>query len=297
MNWKKALIVAPLSLSILVPTVAAGSGVANAAEKSEQPDATTPATNLRATLGRLLSEHGTLAILAMRKGYEDPGSKDFQAAAAELADNTDALAAAIGSVYGDKAAAAFKDMWSSHIGYFVQYVKGTVKEDEAMKQEALDQLSQYRQEFSEFISNATGGRVAADALAKGLQEHVWQLIDAFNAYVDGNYEKAFNLQYEARHHLYMTAKGLSAAIVQQFPEKFNGTMAVTPAANLREKLALDFGGHVALAIEAMQNGIEGKDSAEIFKANAAALAEDTEKLTADVASVYGEEAAQKFKEM
>ncbi|HET7580783.1 MAG TPA: copper amine oxidase [Bacillales bacterium] len=297
MNWKKALIAVPLSAAILVPTAATELGNAGVANAASQPTSVTPAANLRATLGRLLSEHGTLAILAMRKGYEDPGSKDFQAAAAQLAQNTDDLAAAIGSVYGDKAAQAFKKMWSEHIGYFVEYVKGTVKHDKSMKQDALDNLSQYRQKFSQFISKATGGRVAADALAKGLQDHVWQLINAFNAYVDGDYAKAFKLQYQARQHLYMTAKGLSSAIVQQFPDKFNNTKAVTPASNLREKLALDFGGHVALAIEAMQNGIEGKDSAKVFQANAAALANDTDKLAADVASVYGDDAAQAFKKM
>lgn len=298
MNWKHALIVAPLSLSILVPTAAGigHSGVANAAESST-PTSVTPGADLRATLGRLLSEHGTLAILAMRKGYEDPSSKDFQAAAAQLAQNTDDLSKAIASVYGDDAGAAFKKMWSGHIGYFVDYTVATKKGDKEGQQKALDELDNYRQDFSKFIDGATGGRVAADALAKGLQEHVNQLISAFNAYVDGDYDKAFKIQYEARQHLFMTAKGLSAAITQQMPDKFNGTMAVTPASDLREELALNFGGHVALAIEAMQNGIEGQDSAKIFTANAAALATDTDKLAADVASVYGDDAGAAFKKM
>lgn len=297
MNWKKALIAVPLSAAILVPTAATEFGNAGIANAASKPTSVTPAANLRATLGRLLSEHGTLAMLAMRKGYEDPTSKDFQAAAAQLAQNTDDLAAAIGSVYGSSAAQAFKKMWSDHIGYFVEYVQGTDKKNKQMKQDALNHLSQYRQKFSQFISKATGGRVKADALGQMLQEHVNELIDGFNAYVNGDYQKAFQLQYTARQHLFMVAKGLSSAIVQQYPKKFNNTKAVTPASNLREQLALDFGGHVALAIEAMQNGIEGQKSAKVFQANAAALANDTDKLTADVKSVYGDAAAKKFKQM
>lgn len=297
MNWKKALIAVPLSAAILIPAAATDLGNAGIANAATKPTSITPAANLRATLGRLLSEHGTLAILAMRKGYEDPTSKDFQAVAAQLAQNTDDLAKAIGSVYGSSAAASFKKMWSDHIGYFVEYVKGTDKKNAQMKQDALNHLSQYRQKFSQFIDKATGGRVKADALAQMLQEHVNELVNAFNAYVKGDYQKAFQLQYTARQHLFMVAKGLSAAIVQQFPKKFNNTKAVTPASNLREQLALDFGGHVALAIEAMQNGIEGQKSAKIFQANAAALANDTDKLAADVKSVYGAAAAAQFKKM
>ncbi|GAE93905.1 hypothetical protein JCM21714_3020 [Gracilibacillus boraciitolerans JCM 21714] len=159
---------------------------------ASKPTVSTPATDLRATLGTLLSEHGNLAIIAMRKGIE--GAEDFEAASAQLNENTQALSGAIGSVYGEEAGAAFEKMWSEHVGYFVQYVQGTAEEDEEKKQAALDELSQYRKDFSAFLETATEGRVEADALAEGLQEHVNQLIGAFDAYVAGDYEEAFNMQ-------------------------------------------------------------------------------------------------------
>lgn len=291
MNWKKALVVAPMSAAILF---SANGGLVNA-ESMEKPTVSNAAVDLRATLGTLLSEHGNLAVIAMRKGIE--GAEDFDAAAAQLNDNTHALADAIASVYGEDAGKAFYDMWDAHIGYFVSYVQGTAKKDEAAKQAALDELSQYRKDFSAFLDKATEGRVEADALAEGLQTHVNQLISAFDAYVAGDYEKAFSQQAKAGSHLYMTAKGLSSAITSQFPEKFNNTKAVTPAADLRLTLNNILSGHVAFAITAMQNGIEGEESADIFKANAAQLAQNTDKLSAAIGSVYGDEAAAKFKEM
>lgn len=294
MKWKNVLAVVPLSAALMVPTFG-GYVSAESHAGHSQPTVETPAVELRATLGTLLSEHGNLAIITMRKGIE--GAEDFEAAKAQLNENTQALSDAIASVYGEKAGQAFKDMWSAHIGYFVQYVMGTAENDEAKKQEALDELSQYRKDFSAFLEKATEGRVEADALAEGLQTHVNQLITAFDAYVAGDYAKAFSAQADARSHLYMTAKGLSSAIVNQFPEKFENTMAVTPAADLRLALNDILSGHVAFAVTAMQNGIEGEESAEIFKANAAQLAENTDKFTKAIESVYGAEAAKKFETM
>lgn len=291
MNWKKVLIVAPLSATLLFST----NGGIVSAETAEKPTVSNAAVDLRATLGSLLSEHGNLAIIAMRKGIE--GADDFDAATAQLSENTQALSDAIASVYGKEAGKAFNDMWSAHVGYFVDYVKGTANEDEEAKQAALDELAQYRKDFSAFLEKATGGRAEADALAEGLQAHVNQLIGAFDSYVAGDYAKAFSQQAEARSHLYMTAKGLSSAITAQFPEKFNNKMAVTPSADLRLTLNDILSGHVAFAVTAMQNGIEGEESMEIFKANAAQLAANTDKLTGAIESVYGAEAADKFKTM
>lgn len=291
MSWKKALVVAPMSAAILF---SANGGLVNA-ESMEKPTVTNAAVDLRANLGSLLSEHGNLAIITMRKGIE--GAEDFKAAKAQLAENTQSLADTIASVYGDDAGKAFKDMWSAHVGYFVAYVQGTAKEDAEAKQAALDELAQYRKDFSQFLDKATEGRAEADALAKGLQTHVNQLIGAFDSYVAGDYAKAYSQQADARDHLFMTAKGLSSAITAQFPDKFDNQMAVTPAADLRITLENILSGHVAFAVTAMQNGIEGKESADIFKANAAQLATNTDKLSAAIGSVYGDEAETKFKEM
>lgn len=294
MNWKKTLAIVPLSAAIMVPSFG-GYASAQNHEGSSQPTVSTDAVDLRATLGTLLSEHGNLAIITMRKGIE--GAEDFEAAKAQLDQNTQDLSDAIASVYGEEAGEAYYDMWDAHVGYFVQYVMGTAEENDEKKQEALDELSQYRKDFSAFLEKATGGRVEAEALASGLQEHVNQLIGTFDAFDAGNYEEAFSTQAEARDHLYMTAKGLSSAITAQFPEKFDNQMAVTPAADLRLTLNNLLSGHVAFAITAMQNGIEGEEAAEIFKANAAQLATNTDKLSRAIESVYGAEAGEKFNTM
>ncbi|UOR10413.1 copper amine oxidase [Halobacillus amylolyticus] len=288
MDMKKALFAVPLSVSLLLPT---SMDVVNA-EEHNMPTVETEAVELRASLDQLFSEHAYLAVETMRKGAD--GAADFEASANALAANTEDLSAAIASVYGDKAGQKFQDMWSEHIGYFVDYVKATGSGDEEAKQAALDELEQYRQDFSKFISTATDGAVKAEGLAEGLQMHVNQLIGAFDAYVAGNYDEAYAKERQAIEHMYGVSKGLSKAIVNQFPDKFNNTKAVTPAADLRSNLNHLLGEHAGLAMMAMQNGLDGSED---FQASAEALAANTDDLSAAIASVYGEEAGQKFKEM
>ncbi|WP_308437233.1 hypothetical protein [Virgibacillus salexigens] len=228
MNWKKTLVIAPLSATLLFSSSV---GVVSAEETTDKPTVETAAVDLRADLGHLLSEHAFLAIEAMRNGAAQ--SEDFDASVSALESNTEDLTAAIASVYGDDAGESFQTMWSDHIGYFVDYVKATGEQDEEAKQAALDELSQYKEDFSKFLEEATGERLEAGSLAEGLQMHVNQLIGAFDSYVQKNYQTAYEHEREAIGHMHMVAKGLSSAITDQFPEDFNNTKAVTPAGDLR----------------------------------------------------------------
>lgn len=284
---------------LIVPTAAAllatNAGLAQAdAHESEEMMVTvdTEAAELRSTLDHLLSEHAFLAVETMRKGAD--GAEDFEESAAALNKNTEELSSTIGSVYGEEAGQQFKTMWSEHIGYFVDYVNATAEGDEAAKETALNELAEYREDFSNFLAQATEQRVEAGALAEGLQMHVNQLIGAFDAYIMGDYETAYQYEREAISHMYMVSKGLSTAIADQFPDQYNNTDPATKAADLRSDLNYLFSEHAGLAAMAMQNGIDG---AEDFEASAQALNNNTEGLTEAVAGVYGEEAGQQFEAM
>ncbi|MBM7581057.1 copper amine oxidase [Jeotgalibacillus terrae] len=291
MKLKRSHLAAPLSLLLLAP---AGSALADdhGNHGGDSPSVETPASDLRTTLGHYLSEHAFLAIEAMRRGAD--GTEDFDAAVNALNANTEDLTGAIASVYGEEAGAQFNEMWSNHIGFFVDYVVATGEGDQAAKDEALANLDNYRADFSQFLEGATGERLQADNLAEGLQAHVNQLIGAFDSYVAGDYDQAYMYEREAIGHMHMVAKGLSGAITDQFPENFDNTMAVTPAADLRASLSHLLTEHAALATMAMQNGIDGSED---FEASVAQLNANTEDLTAAITSVYGEEGGQMFNEM
>lgn len=291
MNIKKLLFV---PLAALVVSSGAGLNQVQAHEHDheEMPTVETEAVELRATLDYLLSEHAFLAAEAMKKGAD--GADDFDYVVGALDENTAELSETIASVYGEEAGMQFEEMWNDHIGYFVNYVTSTVEGDEAGQEEALNQLSEYRDDFSMFLETATEERLEAESLAEGLQMHVNQLIGAFDAYVMGDYETAYAYEREAIGHMYMISKGLSTAIADQFPEEFNHTDPATPAADLRSDLNYLFSEHAGLAVIAMQNGIDGADD---FEASAGALDNNTADLTSAVSSIYGEEAGMQFEQL
>jgi hypothetical protein len=55
-----------------------------------------------------------------------------------------------------------------HTGFFVDYVKATANNDEEGRTAALSALSEYRADFSQFLSTATEGKLEVNALAEGL---------------------------------------------------------------------------------------------------------------------------------
>lgn len=287
---KRTLLAVPLSMSLLVPTVAfANDHEGKAAEKNADTSVSTPASELRSSLGHLFTEHAFLAVETLKKGAD--GTEDFDALAGALGQNTDDLTAAVASVYGEEAGVAFKEIWSSHIGYFVDYATATAGDDQAGKDKAVAELDKYIVEQAAFLETATEGRLKAADLEAGLKMHVDQLVWAFDSYVAGDYETSYMNEREAIKHMTMVAAGLSTAITDQFPDKFENSMAVTPAADLRSALDQVFTEHAGLAVMAMQNGVDGDPD---FEASSAALLANADDLAAAVGSVYGEEGGEAF---
>lgn len=105
MNMKKAILTIPLSAALLFPAAHSASAHeghmhGEAKKTSSSQEVSNKATDLRAALDQLFSEHAYLAVITMQKGID--GSKDFKQAAAALNDNTNDLSEAIASVYGKK---------------------------------------------------------------------------------------------------------------------------------------------------------------------------------------------------
>ncbi|WP_322907623.1 copper amine oxidase N-terminal domain-containing protein [Paenibacillus campi] len=266
-----------MAVVLIVPTTAGAAATTKGA-----------GADLRATLGQILGEHALLAIIAMQKGID--GKPDFTQAAAALNANTDELSAAVASVYGNAAGESFKTIWSSHIGYFVDYVKATAAKDNAAKQKAKDELAEYKVKQAKFFADANPNLPQA-ALEAGLQEHIDMLLTAFDAYVAKDYAKAYDTADQAYKHMFMFGDILSAAIEKQFPDKFTSDMSTTQASDLRSALGIILGEHATLAVWAMQKGIDG---APDFTQVAGLLNKNTDELSAAVASVYGNAAGDAF---
>lgn len=105
------------------------------------------AGDLRVALNAMLGEHALLALSATEAALRGSDA-EFQAAAAALDENSVALSGAIGSVYGEDAGNAFLELWRTHIGFFVDYTTGVATNDQAMKDQAVADLTGYIGDFS-----------------------------------------------------------------------------------------------------------------------------------------------------
>lgn len=139
------------------------------------------ASTLRSDLTSVLQEHVYLASVAVFTAYTVDGgteSEAFEAAAAELDENSVALSDAVGSLAGEDQGEAFLDLWREHIGYFVDYASAIATGDEEGAETALTNLNDYRSEAGEFFDEVSDGELPADAIADSLSTHVQTLAGA-----------------------------------------------------------------------------------------------------------------------
>lgn len=218
-----------LAAVLLVAGLAVGGGVGylsgkNMEDENKQfsssvsaPKTDTKAAGLRVALNNLEAQHVDLAAAATRAGFD--GDASFQAAAGALGENTDALSAAVGSVYGEEAGAKFKEIWASHITFFVNYTVAAKSGDQAGMDKAVSDLNGYVSAISDLLGGATG--LPKDAVASLVTEHVGLLKEAVDKHGAGDYAGSYAAQQAARDQITSKiADTLAGAIVKQSPDKF-----------------------------------------------------------------------------
>ena len=194
---------------------------ANAMAKKEVTNAMlktdTKAAGLRVLLNSLEREHVHLAAAATRNGFD--GDPAFGASAGELANNTQALSDAVGSVYGAAAGAGFKQIWESHIGFFVDYTVGAKTGDKAKMDKAVQNLGGYADAIADFMSGANPN-LPREAVKGLVLEHIRLLKGAVDAHGARNYTESFAKEHAADVQIGTIADAISGAIVKQKPEAF-----------------------------------------------------------------------------
>lgn len=221
---KTAMIVTTLVIGLLV-----GGGIGYASgnmggddhsEGTSHSVATTDskAAGLRTLLNNLEAQHVDLAAAATRAGFD--GDESFPAAAGALNQNTEELSAAVASVYGEEAGEQFKEIWASHIGFFVDYTVAAKAGDKAGMDKAVQNLNGYVEAISTFLSGANPN-LPKDAVAQLVTEHVGLLKEAVDKHGAGDYEGSYDAQARARTQITTKiADTLAGAIVKQNPDKF-----------------------------------------------------------------------------
>jgi hypothetical protein len=194
----------------LAPAIATKNGLTG--------DPMTSAVGFRTALDQLLQEHmflTTFATDAAIGGRTD----EFNAAADVLNKNGTEIGAAIGTIYGQDAQDKFNDIWSAHIGFFVDYTTAVAKGDATAKQQAMDDLNNvYVPDFAAFLAGATG--LPQDDLAALTADHVATTERVIDAQAGTDATDTAQADRTAAMHMRMIGDPLAAAIVAAKPDSF-----------------------------------------------------------------------------
>ncbi|HYM68369.1 MAG TPA: hypothetical protein VEZ44_02130 [bacterium] len=210
-----ARVLGAAALAALLGVAGVTTGRASAAM---MPMTDSAALGLRVALNNLLQEHAYLAAMATGAALEGR-TDDFKAAAGALDANSVDVSKAIGSVYGTGAEQAFLPLWRKHIGFVVDYTTGLATNDKAKQDKAVTDLVAYTQDFGAFLHSANPN-LPVDAVAGLVKEHVLTLKAVIDAQAAKDPVKADQALRMAGGHMAMIADPLAAAIVKQFPDKF-----------------------------------------------------------------------------
>jgi hypothetical protein len=165
---------------------------------------------LRSELGRLLGEHLTLVVAALRAGVADTG--DFAAATESVNANTRDLAGAVDSLFGVAAAKSFQSLWADHIDQLMAYTAGAVRQDTGRRADAAAQLDAFEHRLAAFLDTATEGRLPSATLAHAFLMHDRMLLREVDALAAREYQQAHDITYSAYQHMFDLAAQLSDAI-------------------------------------------------------------------------------------
>ena len=274
-------------------TSPANSAPSSSASASTSAVTDTAAAQLRSGLDALLRQHVDLTAfvvqdLVVKGSLDDPQVKGSVAA---LQQNTNDLGDAIGQLYGDAAKQQFLDLWNTHIGFFVTYIKGDLTHSAALKSKANKQLDGYRTDFGAFIDKATGGKLPKDAVAQELTGHVQTLEAAIDAIVAKRPDAASKISMAADH-MDGTAAALAGGIAtsKNLPGKADGA-----GSTLRAGLTGLLTQHVAQTGIVIETVVQtGSLTSPQTQGAVKALTDNTNALGTAIGQVYGADAKQKF---
>lgn len=183
-------------------------------------DPNTPAGDFRSTVSRIAAEHFALSQLSMAKGFN--GAEDFDFADWAQDQNTEEFSAAIASFYGEDAATQFAALWNNeHISIQSELAAAQADgNEEAVMQAQSALIDTFATELGTFLSTATEERLPMDETIANVAAHEQSVVDTFTQYASGDFEASYNTYREGYTIVFAIGKGLSGAIADQFPEKF-----------------------------------------------------------------------------
>lgn len=200
------------------PTTQSNAKVSANASVQQNNQESQAATDLRTGLDALLREHVTTNIAVNRSIASGASQAEIDAGIAAQVENSDALSAAVGSIYGAEAEAQFSEMFLEHIEESNAYAMAVAAGDESAKVAANEELVEYLEEIATFFSGATG--LPYDAVYGLLLEHEMLINNSTEALTERNFGQSKKFERQALKQVSVIADALSSAIIVTNPDKF-----------------------------------------------------------------------------
>jgi hypothetical protein len=153
-----------------------------------------PVEKLRAAFAMLLGEHLQLIIDTQRATFA--GAPQFEAAAAQVNANTDALTKGMGAIVGPRKAEEFQAVWAEHVEGLLEYSTAVASNDQAEKTAAREEMRGYGARLALYLSDIVRNELPLEPLTAALGEHDQHLVDQINAYAAKRYDEAQEMELE-----------------------------------------------------------------------------------------------------
>ncbi|SMC06036.1 hypothetical protein SAMN00768000_2599 [Sulfobacillus thermosulfidooxidans DSM 9293] len=197
-------------------------GISNQFPSQFPTSPNTPAANLQAGLDQLLGEHAFILELRMQ-ALSAHQMGQYQALTTIMNQNTQALTAAISSIYGAQAGQKFESLWNKHM-YFFTYENAVLANNSGAAQQAQATLTHYKSAFAAFMAGANPN-LSKKVLSSVLQTHINQISQSWLDFNQGNDSASDALLVQDYGLMFDAAHYLATGIVAQFPQKFGKSPA------------------------------------------------------------------------
>jgi hypothetical protein len=169
-----------------------------------------PPEQLRSAFAMLLGEHMELIIGAQRATFA--GAPEFEAAAAQVNANSDALTKGMGAIVGPQKAAEFQSAWAEHVEGLMAYSTAVAGNDEAAKAAAEENLSGIAGRLALYLSDIVRNELPVEPLTQALSAHDTHLVEGVDAYAAKRYSEALQMERDGYQQMLGVAGTLVGAI-------------------------------------------------------------------------------------
>jgi hypothetical protein len=169
-----------------------------------------PPEQLRSAFAMLLGEHMELIIGAQRATFS--GAPEFEAAAAQVNANSEALTKGMGAIVGPKKAAEFQSAWAEHVEGLMAYSTAVAEQDEAAKTAAQKNLEGIAGRLALYLSDVVRNELPVIPLTDALSAHDTHLVDQVDAYAAKRYDEALRMERDGYQQMLGVAGTLVGAI-------------------------------------------------------------------------------------